>query len=65
MRVLIDTKMQTNPVEPAPDIVSCHIEPAPPVAHADMKHGLSSAQVEQQRARFGRNVVDSAARRTW
>ncbi|WP_408352668.1 cation-translocating P-type ATPase [Paraburkholderia phytofirmans] len=57
--------MQTNPVEPGPDVVSGHVELAPPAGHASMKRGLSSAQVEEQRVRFGRNVVDSTARRTW
>jgi Ca2+-transporting ATPase len=57
--------MQTNPVEPVPVVVSAHGELAPPAGHADRKRGLSSARVEEQRARFGRNVVDSTARRTW
>ncbi|ORC50301.1 ATPase [Burkholderia sp. A27] len=57
--------MQTSPVDPAPGAVSGYAEPAWPGKHADMKHGLSSAQVEAQRAGFGRNVVDSTARRTW
>ncbi|KAE8757252.1 HAD-IC family P-type ATPase [Paraburkholderia madseniana] len=57
--------MQTNPVERVPDVTSDSIEPAPPVVHADRKRGLSSARVEAQRAKFGRNVVDSTARRTW
>ncbi|MFM0412246.1 cation-translocating P-type ATPase [Paraburkholderia dipogonis] len=57
--------MQTNPVERVPDVISGTIEPAPPVVHAERKLGLSSAQVAEQRARFGRNVVDSTARRTW
>ncbi|RKR38613.1 Ca2+-transporting ATPase [Paraburkholderia sp. BL17N1] len=59
------TRMQTNPVQSAPDIVSGHVEPAPPVGHAERKRGLSGRQVEELRARFGRNVVDSKVRRTW
>jgi len=57
--------MQTHPVEPIPDVVADQVEPTPPGERADMRRGLSSAQVEEGRARFGRNVVDSTARRTW
>lgn len=57
--------MQTNPVEPVSELVSGHGEPTPPAGYADRKRGLSSAQVQAQRARFGRNTVDSTARRTW
>lgn len=65
IRVLMGTRMQTNPVESIPNVVSAHVEPTPPEGCADRKRGLSSAQVEEQRARFGRNIVDSTARRTW
>ncbi|MDR6207880.1 cation-translocating P-type ATPase [Paraburkholderia graminis] len=57
--------MQTSPVESAADVVSGNIEPASPVGRVDTQRGLSNAQVEEQRARFGRNFVDSKARRTW
>jgi Ca2+-transporting ATPase len=40
------------------------MEPAPPFEHAEGKRGLSSGQVEESRARFGRNIVDSKIRRT-
>ncbi|WP_042270567.1 cation-translocating P-type ATPase [Paraburkholderia heleia] len=56
--------MQTTPVEPASGAVSGHAEQALPDRYVDMKRGLTSAQVEERRARFGRNVVDSKARRT-
>lgn len=56
--------MQTNPVEPIPEVVSGNLE-SPPACHTDRVRGLSGAQVEAQRARFGRNVVASKARRTW
>ncbi|ACD19962.1 cation-translocating P-type ATPase [Paraburkholderia phytofirmans] len=57
--------MQTSSVQSVPDISSGHIGSAPPLAHAERKRGLSSRQVEESRARFGRNIVDSKVRRTW
>ncbi|AXF12629.1 ATPase (plasmid) [Paraburkholderia graminis] len=57
--------MHTIPVESAPDVVSADIEHASPVERVDTQRGLSNAQVAEQRARFGRNLVDSKARRTW
>ncbi len=65
IRVLIGTRMQTNSVEPVTDIVSGDGELASPPWHTDMRRGLSSEQVAEERVRFGRNVVDSTARRTW
>ncbi|WP_442796470.1 cation-translocating P-type ATPase [Pandoraea sp. XJJ-1] len=47
---------------------SCDIASAPeaaPIRPPDAEQGLSSAEVLAQRARFGWNVVDYAARRTW
>ncbi|MFM0470600.1 cation-translocating P-type ATPase [Paraburkholderia strydomiana] len=57
--------MQTSPVESAPDLAAGDAESASPVRRVDTRRGLSYAQVEEQRARFGRNFVDSKARRTW
>ncbi|AQH05141.1 ATPase (plasmid) [Burkholderia sp. KK1] len=57
--------MQTNPVDPASGAASRHVAPAWSGNHAHTKRGLSLAQVEEQRARHGPNVVDSKARRTW
>ncbi|OZI63380.1 cation-translocating P-type ATPase [Bordetella genomosp. 11] len=37
----------------------------PPAAPADGLRGLSTAQADERRARYGPNVVGSAARRTW
>lgn len=57
--------MPADRVESVPDVVSGYVEPASPAADADKTRGLTSARVEQLRARFGRNVVDSTLRRTW
>lgn len=65
IRVLIDDIMQTNPIETVPDVIAGHVEPTSLGVNADIKRGLSSVQVAEQRVRFGRNIVDSTARRTW
>lgn len=57
--------MQTTPVEPASGTASGRAEEALPGGYVDIKRGLTSAQVEGRRARFGRNVVDLRTRRTW
>lgn len=57
--------MPANRVESVPDVVAGYVEPASPAGDADKTRGLTSARVEQLRARFGRNVVDSTLRRTW
>ncbi|MBB5502420.1 cation-translocating P-type ATPase [Paraburkholderia sp. MM5384-R2] len=57
--------MQINSIEPIPDLASGPAEPGFPEGQADSESGLSSARVEVLRSRFGRNVVDSTARRTW
>ncbi|MGN6808676.1 MAG: cation-transporting P-type ATPase, partial [Trinickia sp.] len=57
--------MPADRVESVPDVVSGYVEPASPAGDADKTRGLTSARVEQLRARFGRNVVDSTLRRTW
>ncbi|MGN6806165.1 MAG: HAD-IC family P-type ATPase, partial [Trinickia sp.] len=57
--------MPANRVESVPDVVAGYVEPASPAGDADKTRGLTSACVEQLRARFGRNVVDSTLRRTW
>lgn len=61
------TRMRATPTAPVPR-ESNGIVNAPeagPSRPPDAERGLSSAEVLARRARFGANVVDYAARRTW